>query len=437
MSQVRFKWLVVGAFIALLIGGCGRAATGAGEAAPPAVSAEQNQALHGLGKLAFVREGRLHILDGYTDTLRSVARAEPALSPQWSADGQWISFRQGEAFRIANPATGEILESPALPADVAGFAWAPSGSALAVIVATGGMGGYELRLLQNPGKPDYTVLARRDAPFGGLTWSPDGQQTAYVATLPFTDVTARDDVLEVVPAAGGEPVRWYTAVNAGIQPAGWSPDGQRLLFWLRPGHCLSCAADGLPLQSLARGAREPVALPVTLMPTAWLSWRPGTGELLMVRGGGRPVWDEKSLTLCDAKTGKCRDLPQPERSVSLDPAWSPDGERMAFVRAERRPGEWGFPSPDAVKPWVESRTLWIANAGGSEMRPLTAAGTGVYSPAWASDGRHLLYVKDDAVWVMDLEQGESRKVAALEPSADLFGFYGHRSFSHLLAWFSR
>ena len=64
-----------------------------------------------------------------------------------------------------------------------------------------------------------------------------------------------------------------------------------------------------------------------------------------------------------------------------DPAWSRSGT-MAYVRTDRR-------------------ELWIANRDGADARRIEAAGEGVAAPRWLPDTRHLVFVRDGRVWLLD------------------------------------
>jgi Tol biopolymer transport system component len=61
-----------------------------------------------------------------------------------------------------------------------------------------------------------------------------------------------------------------------------------------------------------------------------------------------------------------------------DPAWSPDGARLAFVRTSANLGS----------------RIYLLDAGGARPRPLTAAtDTSVSDPAWSPDGRRIAFVR--------------------------------------------
>src|SRR5262249_40538377 len=53
-----------------------------------------------------------------------------------------------------------------------------------------------------------------------------------------------------------------------------------------------------------------------------------------------------------------------------------------------------------------SRTLWLANADGSDARELTAAGEGIADPQFAPGGQSIVFVRDARVWQLDLAHGE-------------------------------
>jgi len=434
--SLRWMRLLATSLLLLLLVGC----TGGKPAEPveaePAPPVEQPEAssMRGLGRLAFIRQDRLILLDEQGE--REIARANPSGPLAWSADGRWLAFRQvdGETSRIMllDATTGEIGEVPVVPDWPTSYAWAPSGSGLAVVVP-GGI--WVLPDLANRKDREPRLLAHTDRPIGHLTWSPDGERIAWVETLPFTDPEARSDALVGVLASEGQPANLlYRAEGAAIDLAGWWPDGTGHLVWIRPAHCNSCAADGLHLRAIISRERL-VDLPITLLQRGWLAPLPEGNRLLLVQGGGRTTWDEKALAVCEVETGDCRTMDQPDDQVSLDPALSPDGSQIAFVRAARRPGQFAFDSDAELEEWVRSRTLWLVKPDGSGARQLQAAGSGIYAPAWSGDGKHLLFVKEGALWGLELATDEVWQIAELGEPTDRFGYYGTLSWwSTRIAW---
>ncbi|HLV57735.1 MAG TPA: S9 family peptidase [Natronosporangium sp.] len=68
-----------------------------------------------------------------------------------------------------------------------------------------------------------------------------------------------------------------------------------------------------------------------------------------------------------------------------EPAWSPDGRWIAFVRAEREENPTG--PPRTGKP-----QLWVLPADGGEPRRLTDHPLGVSAPVWSPDSTRLAYL---------------------------------------------
>jgi Tol biopolymer transport system component len=81
------------------------------------------------------------------------------------------------------------------------------------------------------------------------------------------------------------------------------------------------------------------------------------------------------------------------------PTWSPDGERLAYIRAEAgRPRVWN---------------LWMQPVAGSQATRLTNHRYGqTWTASWFPDGRRVAYTHDDKVIILDTETGESRQFSS-------------------------
>ncbi len=389
------------------------------------------EAFKGQGLLAFVWDGLLYVLNGDDGNLTRLSNAGLAGAPLWSPDGQWLAYiRYSDAqmndgkLVIARPdgsRSYEINDLP-LPVRAEGISWLPASDILAV-----SLNGQGLYLVRPGDAPDKI----NDNP-GVL--SPDGQTIAFVKTLPYDEKHPenRNDALYVVPADGQKPVQLYVAEKSGICGIGWRPDGKELLFRIAPMHSNSIMADGVGLYSLPPTGGEPQLLTTALNHPEWLTWSPDGSKLLAVKGTGREIWLNKSLVVCDVKTGKSIDLPQEPGTVSLDPDWSPDGKYITYVQAAEP--EEDISGAEGVASWEQTRTLWVADADGKNARQIKEAGTGIKRPLWSRDGAHIVYLKDNSVWLIGLSGGNPVKIIGAFPDVtDSFGYYGYFSWSNILA----
>ncbi|MDF9408370.1 hypothetical protein L7E55_08365 [Pelotomaculum isophthalicicum JI] len=395
------------------------------------------------GRVAFVWNGLLYVLDGGKGALAKLSDAGQARWPKWSPDGQWLAYiRYSDAQEkrgvlcVVKPDGSQSYEVDGLPllVDTNGITWLPASDEFIV-----SPGGYVLPEEQDLYRKLYVVRPgetprKIDAQAGCL--SPDGKIIAYGDILPDSDNKQypgmRSDALYVVPIEGGESVQLYAAKGDGmINGARWWPDAKGLLFRMAVQHSASIMADGMELYSMPLTGGEPRLLAKSLIYPEWLSWSPDGSTLLAVKGAGREIWRNKSLVACDVKTGESVDLPRRPNTVSLDPDWSPDGKHIAYVEAAE---EEDLAEAGEVSAWQQTRTLWVADAGGKNARQVSEAGTGISRPLWSRDGAHIIYLKENSIWLIDINGGSPVKLVGPFPNApDSQGYYGYVSWSNILA----
>jgi TolB protein len=104
-----------------------------------------------------------------------------------------------------------------------------------------------------------------------------------------------------------------------------------------------------------------------------------------------------------------------------DPAWSPDGSRIAFVRYASCPLHLPACALDLVSGNVVagSGAVFVMNADGSHVRQLTKNMPGVNEPTWSPDGARIAYSAGDlanSLYVMNADGSHVRRIASgMEP----------------------
>ncbi len=250
------------------------------------------------------------------------------------------------------------------------------------------------------------LLACPSAACSSVAFSPDSRLLAY---------SQRNDTgmgvavvspprLRLMDLATGETSALFSdSQQLGFDPR-WSADGQWLSY-------LSPNLIGVGVYHLESGAQRFYA---TSTGEAAV-WHPRQNRLVLSRMEQRGALYEVHLYLVDPAD----ETPEGERGTLLSlhdvpvednsPAWSPDGEWLAFRRKEMAGPRESL-----------GKQLWVMRSDGSAARPLTIAPAFDHGPpAWSPDGRYLLYHKFPlrgpdvtiAVWVLEVATGREWEIA--------------------------
>ena len=440
----RWIWLV----LILVSVGCLAAGDGlAGSAtgfpySPPAPTspgplAVNNGAWSGNGMLAFVSRGRLYVLSS-SGSLSQVSGPPSGgfdSNPAWSARGGVLAFLhtgQAQGWDVPPPtlwvlAAGATRATRVPARAVGSFHWSPRGNVLAYIAGVGSGGTGSLwRQSFAPSTGPQKLLAN----VWSLLWSPSGGSIA-------ANVSAHQrSTVEVIPATGGAPIRWYSTRDACITLASWSPTGERIAAWVDPG--CDDNADGMPLYIISPHlARRKIAM--TLIDMFSLSWSPDGQTLAVVSPGGRSVWwENKDVEVCSMTPFSCRRLPKPPGTVALEPAWSASGTLYYLTASDSGPFAnegHAYWSPGWIAEWEATSTAWELAPGAAAPSELPAATGHVLAFVPSSTSSTMLLVRDDALWLLRDDASTPVRIAGpLLNSAAPSGYYGELDWTALFAW---
>jgi Tol biopolymer transport system component len=205
-----------------------------------------------------------------------------------------------------------------------------------------------------------------DPPAGGTydldpAWSPDGSMIAFARS-------SAHGISVFVVDADERNQRRLTDPSLSAQEPEWSPDGSMIAF--------STGCDGIMvMRADGTGVRSVVPSDGTDCP-------------------GSPTWSADGRILVFHNDGELfgvgvdgtdlRNLTNTFEAYEANPAWSPDGDRIVFVRAVDGDG--------SSEIWTMSPTgTDLTLVAGGELSPL-------FSAVWSPDGQYLLIEHDEAVF---------------------------------------
>lgn len=244
---------------------------------------------------------------------------------------------------------------------------------------------------------DFDDGPPRQFTFGALTdgsplWSPEGRGIAFIRTA------EKISQIYLIPADGGE-ARPLTKLEPGpISGLCWSPDSKKLAF------SYHSKDNGDP--------KDPEKPPAVRQITRLRYQEQGYGFLDAARD---------HIFVLNVADGKLTQLTEGDFDDQM-PAWSPDGQQIAFVSNRQ---------PDADYRLLEE-DIWLVPASGGTPQALPAPKGPKALPRWSPDGAQIAYfghahpedswgTRNMHLWVVPIKRSEAheaRTAKDLIPSFD-------------------
>lgn len=232
-------------------------------------------------------------------------------------------------------------------------------------------------------------------------WSPDGSKIAYDSTRALDGRNAAINNVNIwVMNADGTGVTPLTTLRAtaasSVSPV-WSPNGKKILYTSSRG--LSGFDTAIPARNIwvmnSDGSDSQPLTTLTAASSSNPAWSPDGTKIAYMSAraldgsnaaGGPNIWvmnaDGSGATPLTRIT-TIYDL------TTIAPVWSPDGKKIAYVSSR---------SLDGSDNGSSMLNIWVMNNDGSNAHPLTTlTAASSYQPAWSSDGSTILFCSTRAL----------------------------------------
>ena len=190
-------------------------------------------------------------------------------------------------------------------------------------------------------------------------FSPDGKTVAFLSNRE----DEKQPQIYLLPIDGGE-ARRLTDLKGEIASFSWSPDGRRLLLQFR-------AKDKEEIEREKDEVKKKLGVVCREIDRVFYK-EDGYGYLPKER------WH---LWIVDVKSGKAKQLTEGDKYDEWDPAWSPDGDRIAFCSNRTEDPDL---DPDAID-------IYLIPASGGKMKRIETPVGPKGSPSFSPDGRLIAY----------------------------------------------
>ena len=194
-------------------------------------------------------------------------------------------------------------------------------------------------------------------------WSPDGSRIAFTCFAPGRNHVVSPQIC-MYSMITDKLIAWPRWSGTNSSPS-WSPDGSQVMF-------MSSMQGDPELFVADANGNHPKRLTFSVGVSTSPAWNPKTGQQVVFVSdrGGTP-----QLYTMNSDGTNVDKIALPDMGYVIDPAWSPNGEILAF--------SWRRPDGNY--------DIYLMDMASHQLAQLTRDAGRNERPAWAPDGRHIVF----------------------------------------------
>ena len=270
--------------------------------------------------------------------------------------------------------------------------WSPDGQR--IIFYTSRNGWWDIYTI-DPDGSNETQLTTHETGESSPTFSPDG------SLIVFTSGRSGRSSVHIMDADGKNEVR-LTGGNSSEEYHVWSPDGQQILYVSSPWNGEDYESRGIYVMD-ADGSNKRL-LTDHVYQDITPAWSPDSQKIAFLSDR-----EDYELYVMDADGGNKRRLAQNIGTSYNGPSWSPDGKRIAYSELysfNKSTDDFNF-------------EIFVVEVDGGNKTRLTYARGGDHSPAWSPDGERIAFTSyrtdyswypDSDIYIMDADGRNQRRL---------------------------